>query len=281
MLNIKKRRLKTFSKTDNMIPKRVYLITIASFFALGAIILLNSFQSLTSFVIFENADKNYGSFVGLWLIITSLVLFTVATTERKHHSELEIRVYDGSNGKDKNQDRAFILEDTRLEFGGDPIKLGEFKKEIARYHQEKGGEELVGIIRDTYGPGLREIAQSSDTQKAKIAREFLAVLGETYKEPERNYRLTKDEREEIKYIFRGWTGGRLNSDQIELIRNYGFSYHQDGKGKHQFYIKNELTGIKEPIQGSPSDWRSGKNFVSELIKIVEESREIEAKKKKD
>lgn len=235
---------------------------------------------MTGFVIFENADKNYGYFAGLWLIIASLVLFTVATAERKKSSGLEIRVYDSSNGKDKNPDRAFVLEDTALEFGGGPVKLGEFKKEIARYHQEKGGEELVGIIRDTYAPGLREIAQSSDTQKAKIAREFLAVLGETYKEPEHNYRLTKDEREEIKYTFRGFSGGKLNSDQINLLREYNFTYHPEHSGRHP-YIEHAETKVKEPLPWSPSDWRSGKNFISGIIKKIEESRELEAKKKKD
>lgn len=260
-----------------MIPKRVYLITAISFFIIGAIILLNSFQSLTGFVVFENADKNYSYFAGLWFIIASLVLFTAATTERKHHSQLEIQVYDSSHGKDENRDRAFILKDTALEFGGGPIKLGEFKKEIAKYHQEKGGEELVGIIRDTYAPGLREIAQSSDAQKAKVAREFLSALGETYKEQEHNYKLTKDEREEIRYAFRGWNGGKLNSDQIDLLRSYGFAYHLEHNGKHA-YIRHENTGVKKPIVGSASDWRTSKNEVSDITKKIEEARELEDKK---
>jgi hypothetical protein len=64
-----------------MLPKRVFKIMGLSFLAIGAIVLLNSFQGLTGFVIFEGADVNYGWFVALWFLLGGIVLLMA----KKHH----------------------------------------------------------------------------------------------------------------------------------------------------------------------------------------------------
>jgi len=61
-----------------MIPKRAYLIIAASFFFIGTIILVNSFQSLTGFVIFKNAKINYSYFAGILLIVVGILILKIA-----------------------------------------------------------------------------------------------------------------------------------------------------------------------------------------------------------
>lgn len=68
-----------------MLPKRAYIIAGTTFLGIGIIIILNSFQSITGFVIFEDADANYGYFVGLWLIIVGILILT----EGRETSDLE------------------------------------------------------------------------------------------------------------------------------------------------------------------------------------------------
>ena len=77
-----------------MLPKRAYIITSIAFFLIGIIILLNSFQSLTGFVIFENADVKYGYFAGLWFIIVGILILTEAreTSGLEQISETGIRI---------------------------------------------------------------------------------------------------------------------------------------------------------------------------------------------
>ncbi len=77
-----------------MLPKRAYIITGISFLLIGIIIILNSFHSITGFVIFEKADVNYGYFAGLWLIIAGILILTEGreTSGLESISESGIRI---------------------------------------------------------------------------------------------------------------------------------------------------------------------------------------------
>ena len=57
------------------------------FFLLGISVIFNTFQGMTGFVVYENVSLNAGVIIGIWFVITGILLIVY----RKNLSSKEIR----------------------------------------------------------------------------------------------------------------------------------------------------------------------------------------------
>ncbi|MBX4212419.1 hypothetical protein KW787_03135 [Candidatus Pacearchaeota archaeon] len=64
--------------------RRVFMIVGSSFIIMSFIILLNSFQTVTGYSVFENVDINAGYYAGLWLLISGFVVLRAGTSSKKN-----------------------------------------------------------------------------------------------------------------------------------------------------------------------------------------------------
>lgn len=242
--------------------------------AFGISILLNSFQGITGFVIYEDIDIEIGSILGAIIVFAGILILQSSRVE----SELEsnVKVYNLKRGA---KESSYILLDPELYFGKEGrVSLGKFRQEIEQLRKE-GGEELVKMVDNRYGTGLHKLAKSGDDDEARVADSFLEVLEPGYgriEEDENNggYRLGKDEREEIKHTFRSYDG-KLTSEQRGILRKYDINIEMGGKHIKLTYVP---TGDTKPLPVSPSSKRTGINDSLEIIRLIEKGRSKEKKK---
>jgi len=57
------------------------------FFLLGISVIFNTFQGMTGFVVYENVSLNAGVIIGIWFVITGILLIVY----RKNLSSKEIK----------------------------------------------------------------------------------------------------------------------------------------------------------------------------------------------
>ncbi len=243
----------------------------------GIFLLLGISFGITGFFILEE-PKIINSYVfNIFFIVIGILLMTLGREGKRKGLEAEIEVYDESRGKGTNYDNSYRMTDPKLSLGqAGVVGLGEFKRQIAEFQREEGGDELVKIVKDEYGPRLREIALSADESRAHIAKEFLVVLGE--KIDERDYHLTKEEKREIRMRFREFHTSP-DRRQTEVIKKYGLEWDgSHGHGAHPKLVYVE-TGNKLVISSTPSDYRSTLNFSGHLIRFINEQRDIAYKRK--
>ncbi len=250
------------------------------YLVLGVGVLLNSFSGITGFVIYEDVDLKWGGLLSVvFVVIGILVLFTTRTSEK---SELERAVVYEFNEKEKDKNRSYRLIDRALHLSKNgQISLGEFKREISSLRREEGGEELVKIVQQEYGPALHKIAESTDKKKARIAGAFLEVLekGYRYEEEREDYRLTQEEKRKIRNAFKERTD-RLSTAQRDILRKYELAYMPSASGGHQ-KISYKDTGYNIGFSSSPSDRRfAGLRMANDIIHLIEKCRKIEQEKTK-
>ena len=253
-----------------MLNQNILRIVGIAFLVIGAIFLIISFAGITGYAVFSEGDFKAGVLTALWFFVAGAVLIGVSV------SRLEVKVYDSSSGsgRGKHPDKDYKFDDIRRELNssGGPVSLGEFKREIDRYRGEEGGEELIEIVRQTYAPVFRAAVNSGDAERARVGRAFLEVLGEKVEEEKEDYRLSSEEREHIKRVFKGFNG-TLNSQQRELIKEYGFHY-DNTTGGHPMLVHR--SGNKMPLPFTPSRQKVGLYVASNMIHLLEEAN----KKKK-
>ena len=63
-----------------MLPQRAFVISGLAFVFIGFIILLNSFQTITAFVILEDIDDKIGYFAGIWFVVVGILLLNASRT---------------------------------------------------------------------------------------------------------------------------------------------------------------------------------------------------------
>ncbi len=73
--------------------RRVFLITGTSFLFMGFVILLNSFQGMTGFVVFDGADVSFGTYAGLWFVLGGILLLSTPKARRSLHPALTNKEY--------------------------------------------------------------------------------------------------------------------------------------------------------------------------------------------
>ncbi len=266
-----------------MTRKRTLNIIGIFYIILGFVILLTSFKTITGFAIIENLQTKISSILGL--IVVSIGL-SVSIVSRNKESELEkrakISVFNAGKGKESEEN--YMMTDPELYFeGSGAVSLGRFKREINQLKKGDVGEELVKIIRGEYEPPLRALAESNDREKASIAGAFLRVLDPSYnlslkeEKSEQDYRLTSDEREDIKAAFRGFDG-LLDQHQRNTLKRYNLVYAEGKKHKHIIYTG---TGYKTSIQRhlGKVDPRTGLNTAMNIIELIETGRKHDLEKK--
>ena len=52
------------------------------FFLIGMVILFNSFQGITGFAVSENVDVNLGFVLGIWFVLTAVLLLAYRRKEK-------------------------------------------------------------------------------------------------------------------------------------------------------------------------------------------------------
>lgn len=237
----------------------------------GLFLILNSSLSLTGFVIFESRGRAIFNFLGAVFIVLGIILFN-------YKPSLEVVVYDATHGKSKREARGhnYRITDPNFYFGQkgtEGISLSDFRKEVEDLRRSPDGQELIGIVRETYGPQLEKAIKSGEPEKARVAREFLAVLYN--REYARNLgrerrELSKQEAEEIRNAFKDWEG-RPNVKQARILRAYGFVY-EPGKS-HPHIRSSEYHDLFVSVSSTPSDIHAGDNAAKDVINLIERAYE--------
>lgn len=231
--------------------------TIGLFLALlGLVTAVLSFSSITGFAIASGVTGQLPFLGSLLLIIGGLILTTAQARVKVDDLSDKVGVYDSSHGKSHDHAHAYHLVDPYLNFGKSPISLAEFKHGV---NQISGDPELMSIVRNEYGSRLMQIVENGG-ERAPVARQFLSVLG--VKQEEREI-LTHDDREEIKRVFKDYSG-QFTKPQREVLEKHGIGYQQSENHWRLTLGENKIT-----TSSSPSDWRVGRKVAADIIHLIE------------
>lgn len=226
------------------------------------IILTNSF--ITGAVIgFQ--PQNYLGLFGIIIFISGILLLIVSRVGSLEEEVKEVNVYELGKG---DIDEKYFMTDPYAFFSYQDINLREFRE---LYEVIKRDPELLEKAKEIYGKGLLSIARGK-VDNSEIAKKFLEIIYER-KIPKTEFipALTKDQKEEIKHAFEpGWKKD-FNGVQRDIIGKYGFSYGKT-KGGHLEVYSSRDKELKTITSSTPSDWRTGRNFSSVLIKLIQESK---------
>lgn len=227
------------------------------FFFVGVVFTLIYIFNITGYIVSDHLDfKNVPSYI-LFFFLAGVITISLGNRQQRESAlEYNVRVYDSSNGKSREHDRFYVMED---EHGR--VSLGELKREISRIGSDP---ELMQILREEHSPGLIKIVQSH-SNGYEVARAFLDVLGIHINEGNERYQLSKEEVNEIKVAFKDWNG-YPDSRQKKILNKYDLLYE---KGTNHGYIKRKNGKGKVTMSNTPSDWRTGMNTTAEIIAFIE------------
>ena len=239
---------------------------------IGLLLELPFLLKITGNALLESVSLPYHSLVGLFFLIGGILLLVEALEQR-------VRVSAHLQWKKRVPDRDYHLSDPALFFGTrGGITLGEFKKEIQGLENDT---ELLGIVRETYGPELLKIRASDEGSHASVADSFLRVLyGSTYVPVERktlgHESVSKEEGDEIRAVFRSGWSGRPTTQQERMLRKYGFEF--EVKPGHGYIYSRENPHLKKTVSSSPSDIHAGDNVGKDVVRLLYELRLKKEKK---
>ncbi len=231
----------------------------------GLFLILNSsFAVITGNVVSKRVDV-LDSFLGIMFLVAGLALFLVSELESK------VQVYDISKGKKQTEKEQFYhMTDPSRYFRFSKVgevSLTEFKRGIKEIEDD---EELMQMIKETYGSQLLDIEKTGEPFKKQIAKEFLKVL---YREkaPEEEL-VAKEEVSEIRQAFDSGWYGQPTTKQSRILKEYGFEYQHGGKHGQIYSTKNPK--IKTITSSTPSDINTGKNIARQIVGLLKRDRTI-------
>lgn len=123
-----------------MLPKRLFTITGTFFLLIGALFLINSFQGLTGFVVFEDGDVNLSSYAGIFFIVAGLIV--LSWREDGFHSRESLRQHN-------EEAEYWVAQAYRTEHGRMPSKA-ELKNLKRKYHERDELHDLIDDERRKY-----------------------------------------------------------------------------------------------------------------------------------
>lgn len=226
---------------------------------LGFVLIINSsLIKITGNVISESFNMG-DSIFGLVLIIGGLALFL----SQEGKSGLEIKVYDISKGKRK-EENFYEMTDPNLYFGNmGKVNLSEFKRGIKDL---KGDPELIQLVKEEYGEKLLELNKKGNVLEKEISKRFLNVLYGNKIPSEEKEILSKEEKKDIRRAFDSGWYGRPNRAQSKVLKNFGLAY-KSGSGHGKIYsIDNPKNNMG--ISSTPSDTNAGKNIARDLFRLI-------------
>lgn len=244
------------------------------YFGIASMIIgiLTIFDSLRvqGFVVADALFTEGRAVFGILLFLIGLVVGVASAEREVKTGKLELHVRDLSRGRNKDHDRVYVMISPGGDLGQGPVTLGAVKAQVGKLLKDPDGREYMEIVRETYGPPLQELASSSDSETATVAREFLEAIGSYAEETigEKPYRLSKDEREEIKHAFRGFDG-TFDKHQQQVLDRYNISIERRGSGHYHLRKKG---GGTITTSSTPSDHRTGRNMVTQIIHLIEEDQ---------
>lgn len=249
---------------------KLYLLSVL-YFCFSILISMLQTYNITGFSISEIIGRTPINLLGIIFFFIAILLFMAGRDDEGFLEKKIAKVFDASDGKSKDYDAAYTFVDP----SGYRITLGEMRKQINEFRREKGGDEYVRIMREEYSPILHDIIDNSNEAQRKVAWGFLEVLGEKRQNEERNFGLTRDQEREIKETFRDYNG-TLSSRQRDILGKYGFNIEGRKDNHKGFRYRN--SGFSVIASSSPSDWRTGRNLASDIIKVIEKARRAEYEK---
>ena len=243
------------------------------FVLIGAFLLLNPLSRITGFAVFEKGEGFINPFLGILFVVGGILMMAAQRRDERHKEsglENEIKVYNGRRNKEGGPEDNYMMTDPHLSFGrSGVVSLGEFRRTIQEYRENESGE-LIEIVREEYGKQLREIAESWDEDRAGIAQRFLEVLYEN-ESREDNFRLSQDDRREIREAFKNWRG-RPTDKQTETLTKYGLAYEPQTKKQKHPRIAVPDTNYSITATSKPGEPRIGKNMATDIIRLIEKVR---------
>ena len=255
-----------------MIKKRILHVISIFFIILGFIILLNSFQTITGFSIYESADFKLSISLSVIFLALGLLIAAVAREKESHlEKSIEMSVYNAKSGR--TEDENFMMTDPELYFEqSGAISLGRFKRELDLLNQGETGKDLVNMIRSEYEPPLKEMAESEDSEKSRIATAFLKVLDPVYNQQERetqeeDYSISQEEKEQIKNAFNQWNG-KLTKQQREILKQHNLIYLSSNPSSKIFYAG---TGHMITLSNTPSR-PAGSYITKDIAELIKKGR---------
>ncbi len=231
------------------------------FLFIGFVFTLIYIFNITGYAVSEQLDFKNVPYYILFFFLAGIITMSLGKRESESALESDVRAYDSSNGKSKEHDKFYIMEDQHGR-----VSLGQLKNEVSRID---GDPELMQIIREDHSPGLIKIVKSH-SNGYEVARAFLDVLGIHVEEKNEKYELSKNEKNEIKAAFKEWSG-TPDSRQKKILDRYNLVYE---KGSPHGHIKRkDGKGGNVIVSSTPSDWREGRNDANQIIKYIENNYE--------
>lgn len=239
-----------------------------SLMIIGIVLIVSSATITTGNIVLQKIINKQVSTIGIILFLGGvIVLFTSNSRKDLEGKTEELDVYT-TRKENPDPERDYFVTDPGY-FGGSGLSLGRFKEEIARLRETDQG--LVTIVREAYVPPLLRIADGDD-YRARIAKMFLGSLGVSYVDDEQELsgeendgeKLSREEREEIKSAFKNLDERKIS----EILERHGYDY-LGRAGKHHKWEDSDGHTITLPV--TPSDWRSGRNSASMIIRLLEKA----------
>lgn len=210
-------------------------------FVKGTILLISAQTGITGNIISETIGS-FSSILGLIMIVGGLFMFGL---------EKSLQVYSTGN-KNTSPEQAYHITDPELLLSDTGrLSLEEFRQQVNKI---KNDSELIQLVEDSYIDSLKKIKMQGG-EKAKIAKYFLEEIG------------IKEEKQEIKELFKEWRHELNNEQKKYLEKNYNVDYKTEGK---HIKLYSPITGKSTSLVRTPSDFRSFQNGVQKLITFLEE-----------
>ena len=116
--------------------------------ATGFLLLLNYFQGITGFVVFEGAGKSIGGIVGvLMVLIGAAILVSSEVKHRRGLQAIDEALRSGRAGTYREAERMALNLGYRIEEGGNHKTVYDEKNQVVTQIPRHGGDAPTGLYR--------------------------------------------------------------------------------------------------------------------------------------
>lgn len=137
-------------KGSEIIKKRLLVLVGVAYLFIGGVVLFNSFQGITGFVVYEGSDVEWGWFLGFVFVVIGVLVLMASNREKRQHRNLEKMVNEGYKEFRKRLEKGDLRE-LKKHF---PEREGEFTDyfiEINKLKSEKRDEYARGRLSELLG----------------------------------------------------------------------------------------------------------------------------------
>ncbi|MFH1365389.1 MAG: hypothetical protein ABIH28_02285 [archaeon] len=235
-------------------------------FLFGIFAMIYSGIKLTGFAVSQEGAGEF-FFIGIVFVIVGIFLMSFSK-----HSQLEIKLYKKSNGKNGGKEEIYMTDPENLFGKNGTISLEQFRKDMKEIKKDPA---LLELIKEAYFVPLMDKYAGKDGSESELAEQYLIEIGfEQTKEDESRYALPKTEITRIKKAF-SERRGKITSAQKRILTDYQLRYIPQG---NRAIITPEQGGERIVIGICPGDINAGKRISSLILKLCDFQHRKKSKK---